>query len=155
MVPRTDPPGNAESKAPLSSYVGAFLAREGLSARQFALRGVDPEGNGNRLLVQWVIHLIDDQLSRKAPEMWRLRALAAAMAFRPDSGVDRGRYNQELQVIKRLTAAQWLEMTALEVEAGDGSIVTISVPPDLSEEKRQQIREWAEQMARMLSADEK
>lgn len=153
MVSRTDTTGTDEPKAPLSGYVRAFLAREGLSARQFALRGVDPEGDGNRLLVQWVIHLLDDQLSRKAPELWRLRALAAAMAFRPDTGMDRGRYNQELNVIKKLTAAQWLEMTVLEVETIDGSIVTISVPPDLSDEKRQQIREFAEQMVRMLSAE--
>lgn len=153
MLSRTDTIGNDEPRAPLSSYVRAFLAREGLSARQFALRGVDPEGDGNRLLVQWVIHLLDDQLSRKAPEMWRLRALAAAMAFRPNTEMDHRRYSQELNVIKKLTAAQWLEMTALEMETGDGSIVTITVPPDLSDEKRQQIREFAEQMARMLSAE--
>lgn len=148
------PQSDNQRHASLSTYVQAYLERESVSARQFAARGVDPAGDGNRLLVQWVIHLIDNQLSRKAPELWRLRALAAAMATNPDTGLDRERYRRELEVIKRLVAAQWLEMNeVLEVEVADGSIVTVSVPPDLSDAKRQQIRDWAEQMARMLSTE--
>lgn len=143
-----------ERHAPLSMYVQAYMEREGLSARQFTTRAVDPEGDNQRLLVQWVLHLADNQLSRKAPELWRLRALAAAMATEPDAGLNRERYRRELDTIKKLAAAQWFEMTeVMEVPVSDGSVVTVSVPPSLSDEDREKIRRWAEQMARDLAND--
>jgi len=143
-----------ERHAPLSMYVQAYMEREGLSARQFAARAVDPEGDNQRLLVQWVLYLADNQLSRKAPELWRLRALAAAMATDPDTGLDRERYRRELDTVKKLAAAQWFEMTeVLDVPVSDGSIVTVSVPPSLSDEDREKIRRWAEQMAKDLAHD--
>lgn len=45
------------------------------------------------------------------------------------------------------------EYEVLEVETSDGSIVTVSIPPDLPEEKRQAVREWAEKTAPDLAAD--
>lgn len=139
---------------PLSDYVKAYMDREEVSANRLAARSRDPE-TGQRLLVQWLINLANAQLTDKAPELWRLRALAAGMATAEIGGLDRGRFREQLDIAKKLTAAQWLEieMTVLEVETSDGSIVTISVPPSLSEEKRREIRELAERMARM-AADE-
>jgi hypothetical protein len=150
MPPRADMTRSGRH-TPLSDYVQAYMDREGLSANKLATRSRDPE-TGQRILVQWLINLKDAQLTDKAPEMWRLRALAAGMSTSDDGGLDRERFREQLEVVKRLTAAQWLEMTeVLDVETSDGSIVTVSVPPDLSPEAREKIRAWAEQMARDLS----
>jgi hypothetical protein len=146
--------GTRSRKTPLSDYVQAHMDREGLSANQLAGRSRDPE-TGQRILVQWLLNLVQDRLTDKAPEIWRLRALAAGMATTASGVVEQAAYRDHFAAAKRLTAAQWLELDeVLEVPASDGSIVTVSVPADLPEEGRQKIRKWAEQMARDMSESE-
>jgi len=135
---------------PLSDYVKAYMQREDLSANRLAGRARDPE-TGQRILVQWLINLTNAQLTDKAPEMWRLRALAAGMSTSHTGSLDSARYREQLDIVKRLTAAQWLDLEVLDVETSTGDIVTVSVPPTLSPEARDRIRRWAEQMARDLA----
>lgn len=149
MPPRDTMNGNP-GRTPLSDYVRAYMARQGLSHNQLAKRGRDPE-SGNRILVQWLLDMVNGEVAR-APELWRLRALAAALATREGGSVDLESFRRELGIIKKLAAAQWFDMPeVLEVQTADGSIITVSVPPDLPEDKREKVREWAEDMARMLA----
>lgn len=150
-MPPSDVNGTA-SRTPLSDYIRAYMARSGLSHNQLAKRSRDPD-TSNKILVQWLIDMVNDQVSR-APELWRLRALAAAMATREGGSLDPAGFRQCLQEIKRLAAVQWFEMNELlEVPTSDGSIVTVSVPPDLPDSQREKIRRWAEQMARDMSEE--
>ena len=140
------------SRTPLIDHLRAFKARSGLSHNQMAKMAKDPE-TGRPILVQWLIDMLENRVSR-APELWRLRALSAALATRDNGTVDMDAYRRCLEEIKRLAAAQWYEMgELLEVQTSDGSIVTVSVPPGLSEDDREKIRRWAEQMARDLAGD--
>lgn len=150
MPPRADMTTGSRS-TPLSDYVKAYMKREDVSANRLAGRARDPE-TGQRILVQWLINLANAQLTDKAPEMWRLRALAAAMSTSSTGSVGSAKYREQLDVIKKLTAAQWLDLTeVLDVETSSGDVVTVSVPPNLAPEARERIRQWAEQMARDLS----
>lgn len=150
MPPQADMTTSSRS-TPLSDYVKAYMQREDLSANRLAGRARDPE-TGQRILVQWLINLTNAQLTDKAPEMWRLRALAAAMSTSPTGSLDSTQYREQLDIVKKLTAAQWLDLhEVLDVETSSGDIVTVSVPPNLPPEARERIRQWAEQMARDLS----
>lgn len=137
---------------PLSDYIRTYREREGLSHNRLASLCRDPE-SGQRILVQWLINLINGHLTDKAPEMWRLRALAAGMAASETSTVALGqRYREHLDAVKRLAAIQWLDLgDVLDVTTSDGSVVTVNVPPTLSDAARAKVRDWAEQMARDLS----
>lgn len=139
---------------PLSDYVRAFREREGLSHNRLAAACRDPE-TGERILVQWLINLINDRLTDKAPEMWRLRALAAGITAAETSTTDPGiRYRQHLDAVKKLAAIQWLDLgDVIDMTTSDGSVITITVPPDLPESARQLIRERAEALAKRLADD--
>ena len=144
MPPRPD----SAPHTPLSDYIREYMQREEISANKLAARCKDPE-TGQRILVQWLLNLASARITDRAPELWRLRALAAGLST-TDAGLDRARYREQVEVMKRLTAAQWLQMEVLEAKDGDGSVITISVPPDLSPAARERLRQWAEQMARDL-----
>ncbi|WP_101784266.1 hypothetical protein [Nonomuraea indica] len=140
------------SEHPLSDYVQAYLDRTDLSARQLAKRAVDPE-TGQKLLHTYVSALAADEVPR-VPDMWRLRALAAAMAA-AGLGLDQGEYRRRLDEIKRLAAVQWLDLgDVLTVDTGGGTWVTVSVPATLSERRRQRLIKWAENFARELDEED-
>ena len=146
--------GTRSRKTPLSDYVQAHMDAQALSANQLAGRSRDPE-TGQRILVQWLLNLVQDKLTDKAPERWRLRALAAGMATTSSGVIEQAAFRKHYDAAKRLAGAQWLDLDeVLEVPASDGTIITVSVPADLPEEKRQKIQTWAEQMARDLSEGE-
>lgn len=150
MPPRPDTTRGSRN-TPLSDYVQAYRDRKSLSNNRLSGWCRDPE-TGQRILVQWLINLVDGQLTDKAPEMWRLRALAAGMSTSDSGSLNTGEYRDQLEAVKRLTAAQWLELTeVLDVETSRGDVVTVSVPADLSPEAREKIRQWAEGMARDLA----
>jgi len=146
--------GTESRRTPLIDYVQAHIERAGITPNKLVGLARDPE-TGQRILPDWLYKLLDDRLTDKAPERWRLRALAAGMASSESGSVDPAEYRKQHQVVKRLTAAQWLDLDeVLEVPASDGTIVTVSVPADLPEEDRERIRKWAEQMARDMSGRE-
>jgi hypothetical protein len=125
--------GTLGSTRPLSVYVGQYLANTGDSERSLAARSKDPE-TGLPVLHGWINTLVNGQMSR-APEMWRLRALAAGMGVPP-------------RVLARLAAAQWLEVEVTEHALTDDASVIVSVPGDLTEEERRKLIRMAEGLAR-------
>lgn len=128
------------SDQPLSDYVKAFMDSSELSARQFADRCRDPE-SGRFLNHTYVGSLRQNRVPR-APELWRLKALAAGTGGNLDE-------------LKRMAAIQWLDLgDVLRVDAGGGTFVTVTVPEDMSERRRQKLIRWAEAMAREDVADE-
>ncbi|MCW2876749.1 MAG: hypothetical protein JWQ95_849 [Sphaerisporangium sp.] len=137
------------SRTPLSDYIRMYQTRTGLSHNQMAKQGRDPD-TGNQILVQWLLEMIAGHVAR-APELWRLRALAAAMASGDDPGRDVEQYRQRLDLIRRLAAVQWFEMSELLFESSHASVLAVRVPPSLSEHKRRMVVRWAETTARDLA----
>ncbi len=132
MPPSADRSGR--SRTPLSDYVHEYMERTGVSANEFAQRCIDPENPARPVYPQWLKTLRSGRME-SAPELWRLRALAVGL------GVD-------LDLLKRLTASQWLELNydVEEVPAGR-DILMIPVRADLPEARRRRIRKMAELMA--------
>ncbi|MFI7630293.1 hypothetical protein [Microbispora rosea] len=138
------------SRTPLGDYLQIQIDRcDGGSKNAFTGRARDPD-TGNTFRVQWVIDLLNGKVNR-APEMWRLRALAAAMASGTDTGLDRALYREHLETLRHLTAAQYL---GLEVPApGESSTASFRVPGGLPAEQRKMVVRWAEMIARDLADD--
>ncbi|OPG10573.1 hypothetical protein [Microbispora sp. GKU 823] len=137
-------------QAPLGDCLQAHIDRyDGGSKNAFTERARDPE-TGNTFRVQWVIDLLNGRVNR-APELWRLRALAAAMAARKGAAMEQARYREHLETLRHLTAAQYL---GLEVPApGEDSTASFRVPAGLPLEKRKMVVRWAEMIARDLADD--
>lgn len=118
------------ARTPLSDYVREWWEKasaSGMSKSAFLSRCVDPQDPSTVLYPQW----FDTLLSGRGPmpELWRLRALAAGMGV-------------EVDLLKRLAAAQWLELE--EFRAPGGDVILIPVRPGLSEAARRRVRRVAE-----------
>ncbi|MEV4287421.1 hypothetical protein AB0K40_18095 [Nonomuraea bangladeshensis] len=140
------------SEQPLSDYVQAYLDRTGLSRRQFASQCRDPE-TGQTLNHTYVGDLVGNRVPR-APEMWRLRALAAGIAGDTvtESMSD---YRRRVEEMQRMAAIQWLDLgEVLRVNTGEGGWVTLSVPADWSDRRRARFIRLAEQLARDLDEED-
>jgi len=148
------PPRDVEdttSEHPLSDYVQAYLDRTGLSRRQFAAQCRDPE-TGQILNHTYVGDLVANKVPR-APEMWRLRALAAGTPGETVSeSIDD--YRRRLDMLKRMAGIPWLQLgDVLRVDTGGGTWVTVNIPPNMSERRRQRVIEWAERFAREIDEE--
>jgi hypothetical protein len=121
----------------LTRYVRDYLAERGESERALARRAVDPE-TGLALNHGWINQLAQGQVNR-APELWRIRALAAGM-------------RAPAQFLASLAAAQWLGVEVVETPGGrEGEEwVTVTVPPGLSPEERDRFVRMVEDIARHL-----
>jgi len=119
----------------LSRFVRDYLARTGVSERTLAEKSIDPVTT-LRLKHGWMNLLVHARQDR-APELWRLRALAVGMGA-------------PARRIVELAAAQWLGLDVAEVDTPSGSVV-VTVPEDLSPEKRERFVRMAEDMARHLA----
>lgn len=119
---------------PLSDYVRNAYMRSGLSKIRFVQACVDPLDPTRAIYSQWLDQLMTGR--GPLPEPWRLRALAAGI------GVD-------VEKLKRLAAAQWLELDyeVEEAEGGSGDVIMIPVKKRVSEATRRRIRRMAEVMA--------
>jgi len=142
------------SERPLSDYVQSYLDRTGLSRRQMAEQCRDPE-TGQTLNHTYIGDLISDRVPR-APEMWRLRALAAGTRSDSVTEGQEEEYRRRLEELKRLAAIQWLDLgDVLRVDTGEGGWITVSVPPTLSDRRRQTVIRMAEEMAAALDEEER
>ncbi|MFI6534149.1 hypothetical protein ACIBHY_16940 [Nonomuraea sp. NPDC050547] len=147
MMPPRDINGTT-SEYPFTTYIQQYLERTDLSARALARQSADPE-TGQKLNHTYVSALAANDVP-KAPELWRLRSLAAAMS-KTGEALSEGEYRRRYEELKRLAAAQWLDLgEVLQVQTGSGSWVTVNVPPGLSEAGRQDVIRWAESMAKNL-----
>lgn len=126
----------AEETGRLSRFIRDHLAEHDTSERALARRAIDPD-TGLTLQHGWINQLAMGRVSR-APELWRLRALAVAM------GVPAAR-------LAELAAAQWLGVDVAEVGTDDGGWVAVTVPSGLSPEERERFVRMAEDMARHLA----
>lgn len=118
----------------LSAYVRDWLSEHDESARRLAVRAVDP-ASGMTLSHGYISQLMVGKV--KAPELWRLRALAAGMRV-------------PAQRLAELAALQWLGVDVVNVSAGGETSVTVTVPPGLTPEERAKIVKLAENMAETL-----
>lgn len=121
----------------LSAFVRTYLAEHDESERALARRAVDPM-TGLTLQHTWINSLAHGTMSR-APELWRLRALAAGM-------------NVPVQMLAELAAAQWLGVEVAEFSVGGGKDwVAVSVPEGLSPEERARFIRMVEDIARHMT----
>ncbi|MEV0968472.1 hypothetical protein [Microtetraspora glauca] len=122
-------------------YLQRKKAQEGDSLRALAKRCVDPE-TGFDLKRPWLSMLAEGDMNR-APELWRLRALAAGMSA-------------PLQQLQLMAAQQWLGFSAetVDVQVGSGDHVIVPVPPGLTAADRAKVVRWAEQWARELDEED-
>lgn len=120
-------------EASLTAYVTAYLERTGESERSLARRARDPE-TGLGVSHGWLGDIVDESMDR-APDLRRLRALAAAM------GVD-------VAILARLAARQWLGVEVEEVQSPAGDTLTVTVPEGLSQEARKKFRRMVEDLAK-------
>ncbi|MCW2878004.1 MAG: hypothetical protein JWQ95_2104 [Sphaerisporangium sp.] len=136
MPTRGGTPGSADSDQ-LSRFVRDYLAAHDIKVRALARRAIDPE-TGFELQHGWINELAAGRVSR-APELWRLRALAAAMGARP-------------RILAELAAAQWLGVQVAEVSRDDGKKIGVSIPENLPPEKVDEFIRIAEDIARQMGA---
>lgn len=122
--------------ARLSRYVKDYMDRTGVSNLSLARRSRDPE-TGEELLPQWIKHLVENRVPR-SPEPWRYRALAAGMGV-------------EVDLIRRLAAAQWIGVELIDTDKGEW--VTVEIPPGLSDSDRQIVIETARSLAHRLAGE--
>ncbi|MEU1731419.1 hypothetical protein [Streptosporangium sp. NPDC020145] len=119
----------------LSRYIKDYLAREQTSERALAARSRDPVTTLT-LKHGWINQLVNNGVER-APELWRLRALAAGMGV-------------PVRVLTELTAAQWLALSVEELPAGEDAVVLINVPEGLTPDQKERFRRMAEGLARQM-----
>ncbi|MET8866469.1 hypothetical protein ABZW11_26325 [Nonomuraea sp. NPDC004580] len=144
---------DSATERPLSDHVQAYLDRTGLSRRTLAEQCRDPE-TGQTLNHTYIGDLVSNRVPR-APEMWRLRALAAGT---PGESIADGSddYRRRLDALKRMAAIQWLDLgDVLRVETGSGAWITVHVPESLSDRRRQTIVRMAEDMAAAFDEEER
>lgn len=120
----------------LSIFVRDWLAEHDESTRGLADKAVDPK-TGFQLQHGWIASLARGRVPR-APDLWRLRALAAGMGV-------------PVRLLAELAAAEWLGLEVAEVPVGSDSAVVVTVPEGLSEEERARFRRMAEDLARHLT----
>ncbi len=135
---KADPAGVGDvPRDDLTRHVKAYLARSGRSIRDLARAARDPL-TGIRVSHGWINDIVGETLER-APDLRRLRALAAAMG-------------EPVETLARLAAAQYLgvEVTEVtEVAAGTQTWIAVPVPPGLTEAERDELRaRWAEDAGR-------
>ncbi|NJP93953.1 hypothetical protein HCN51_31715 [Nonomuraea sp. FMUSA5-5] len=129
-------PGNADRLAErLSDFVRDYLREHEESERGLALRATDPE-TGFSLQHGWINQLVKGRVSR-APELWRLRALAAAMSV-------------PTAMLAEMAAAQWLGVEVAEIRVGKEEWVAVSVPPDMTPAERARFIRMANDIARHI-----
>jgi hypothetical protein len=128
----------------LTRYVKEYIdqRRPKESERSLAQRCIDPVTT-LRLRHGWINDLVNGTIDR-APELRRLRALAAGM-------------DVPVRLVVELAAAQWLELDVTEVQiaeapAGDESWVAVTVPQNLTPEERQRFVRMAEDMAKHMGS---
>ncbi len=139
MPPSADTSGR--SRTPLSDYVLKYMERTQVSANQLAQRCIDPENPSRPIYPQWLKALWEARLD-SAPALWRLRALSVGLGA-------------EVTLLKRLAAAQWLELEyeveEAEIEGAAGTeVIMIPVKAGLPEARRRRIL----QMAALLAEDD-
>ncbi|WP_431897821.1 hypothetical protein [Nonomuraea sp. bgisy101] len=118
----------------LSRYIRDYLAEHDESERALARRAIDPE-TGFTLQHGWINQLAQNRVAR-APELWRLRALAAAV-------------QKPARMLAELAAAQWLGVEVAEVpQAGGDDWVAVTVPPDMTPEERERFVLFAQDIVR-------
>ncbi|MGW5689126.1 hypothetical protein [Nonomuraea sp. NPDC003754] len=118
----------------LSRYIRDYLVEHDESERALALRARDPE-TGLKLQHGYINSLAKNTVLR-APELWRLRALAAAM-------------QRPARVLAELAAAQWLGVEVAEIpKEGGEDWVAVTVPKDMSTEEREGFVLFAQDIVR-------
>ncbi|MFB4285659.1 hypothetical protein ACBJ59_61105 [Nonomuraea sp. MTCD27] len=122
----------------MSSFVRDYLHEHEESERALAVRAVDPE-TGFTLQHGWINQLTKGRVSR-APELWRLRALAAAMSV-------------PVTMLAELAAAQWLGIQVAEIKAGEEDWIAVTIPKGLTPAQRERFVRMAEDIARHMRDD--
>lgn len=124
---------NGTERDRLSRYLRDYLAEHNESERGLARRATDPD---TKLTLQhgWINQLAIGRMSR-APEIWRLRALAVAMGV-------------PVRLLAELAAAQWLGVEVAEVAGAGTDWVAVSLPAGLSPKERERFVAMAEDIAR-------
>ena len=97
MAPTVSDPPNVSR--PLSDHVRDFIQRSEMTLRALEDRCVDPV-TGNQLNRTWLSSLAAGK-TKKIPESWRLRALAAGIGT-------------PVETLQRLTAEQWANLAPAE-----------------------------------------
>lgn len=128
--------GTPGSNKPLSRLVKEHLESSGQSLREFAEKCHEPQGD-RTLVHSWIDQLVHGRMAR-APELWRLRALAAGMGV-------------PLQALTELAAVQWLGVEVAELVTMQRDRVVVTVPEDMSPEKRARFVKAAEDLARHMA----
>jgi hypothetical protein len=127
--------GTPGSTKPLSRLVKEHLESSGQSLRELAERCHEPQGD-RTLLHSWIDQLAHGRMAR-APELWRLRALAVGMGV-------------PLQVLTELAANQWLGVEVAAVFVDQKYRVVVTVPESMTPEKRVRFVKMVEYMARHM-----
>ncbi|MEV0306456.1 hypothetical protein [Nonomuraea fuscirosea] len=117
----------------LSAFVRDYLREHQESERRLADRAIDPE-TGLTLQHGWVNALKNGRVPR-APELWRLRALAVAMSV-PASK------------LAEMAAAQWLGVEVVDVEINQDEQVAVTVPKGMPPAERARFMRMVQEMAR-------
>lgn len=122
----------------LTKFVRDHMERTGRSVRELSRTARDPE-SGVRPSHGWIQDIANGVMER-APDLRRLRALAAAM------GVD-------VDHLARLAAAQWLGVTPIRVVEApvggdDEETVAVPVPGGMSAADRERLRQAAADLAK-------
>lgn len=116
---RTRPSESTERRDDLSCFLRDRMRETGLSYRHLAADCVDPQ-TSMRLGFQWIERVAACQLCR-APEAWRLRALAAGLGV-------------PAEVVQHLAARQWLGYEPAQVILSPSEMALYlqarSLPPD-------------------------
>lgn len=127
--------GADEPNDHLSRFVRDWLQQHGETERGLAKRTVDPETK-QTLQHGWINTLASNRVPR-APELWRLRALAVGMRV-------------PAKRLAQLSGKQWLELEVAEIAVTSRDTVVVTVPADLTDEERAKFIRMAEGMARSM-----
>jgi anti-sigma factor RsiW len=130
-------PGNAASDR-LSAFVRDYLHQHDESERGLAGRAIDPE-TGLTLQHGWINQLAKGRVPR-APELWRLRALAVAMAV-------------PVSMLAEMAAGQWLGVEVAEIKTGEEDWVAVTVPKGMTSAERERFKRAVEDLARHFKED--
>ncbi|PZG20576.1 hypothetical protein [Nonomuraea aridisoli] len=127
--------GGAPGNDRLSAFVRDYLQEHDESERGLAARAIDPE-TGLTLQHGWINQLKKGRVPR-APELWRLRALAVAM-------------ETPVAALAQMAAAQWLGVEVADVQTGEEERVSVTVPKGMTPAERERFIRMAEDIARHL-----
>ncbi len=121
----------------LSTYLRQWMAERDESERGLARRARDPE-TGLALRHGWINQLVLGQVTR-APELWRLRALAVAIGV-------------PVRKLAELAAAQYLGIATAEITVSEEETIVVSVPPGITQEDRERLVRIVEDVARHMGS---